>query len=179
MNQRHLQMQLWLLRSVFPGFEDPSNHSQVVPAAFLLQEAYENFRRNAGNAYITAIRGRKHVCESKISRIGVTFLRYPDLRIIAVRPEYQGQGVAGRLLQWGVDLADRKGFYGWLNGRPAGMKLYRKAGWETVAVSEFNVPDIEVAPFHHMLRKPDMERKGVIGVVEEDLKMTDELHLVF
>lgn len=93
-----------------------------------------------------------------------------DLRRVAVRPRYQGNGVASRLLQWGVDMADREGITGWLNARPAGLSIYQKAGWQPVVVTEFQIPGIETGPVTSMIRKPVAHRKGVIGVVEEDMQ---------
>lgn len=95
---------------------------------------------------------------------------FSDLRRISVRPLHQGKGIATRLLQWGADLADRDGLYGWLNARPAGLNIYKRAGWEPVEVSEYRIPGIETGPVTSMLRKPRPDRKGCPGVVDQDLK---------
>jgi GNAT superfamily N-acetyltransferase len=75
-----------------------------------------------------------------------------DLRRMIVHPEHQKKGIGQRMLQWGVDLADREGIVGWLFARPAAARLYEKNGWKAVTTINFDVPDLEVAPLIAMLR---------------------------
>ena len=68
------------------------------------------------NHYIAAIRGKKHMF----------------IRRLMVLPEYQGRGVASRLLKVVTDEADRQKIVCWLFSRPAGEKLYKRVGFETL-----------------------------------------------
>lgn len=71
-----------------------------------------------------------------------------------VHPDHQRKGIAQKMLQWGIDLADREKIVAWLFARPAASRLYERNGWKAVTSSEVNVPDIEVAPVVSMLRLP-------------------------
>ena len=44
-------------------------------------------------------------------------------------PEYQGQGIAKMLLDWGVEQADKDGSGIYLEGTKMGMGLYERAGF--------------------------------------------------
>jgi len=79
-----------------------------------------------------------------------------DLRRLFIHPDYQRRGIGRKLLQWGVDLADREKLVAWLHARPAGSKLYESAGWRAVASIEVKVPDLDVAPLVSMLRQPQL-----------------------
>ena len=90
----------------------------------------------------------------------VTALTFLDLRRVATLLDYQRRGIGSRLLQWGVDVADNEGLYAWLHARPAGLRMYAKAGWTPVVSFEFSIPGIEVGPVTSMIRKPVASRKG-------------------
>lgn len=81
-------------------------------------------------------------------------LKRIDLRRMMVHPDHQRKGIAQKMLQWGMDLADREKIVGWLFARPAGSRLYEKNGWKAVTSTEVDVPDIKVAPVVSMLRVP-------------------------
>ena len=103
--------------------------------------------RQTGNLYVGNIRGKKHVY----------------LRRMMVHPDHQRQGIGRKLLQWGLDQADRERLVAWLNGRPSGLKLYLDAGFEIMGPIEARVAegddDLNVPPGFAMLRKP-REYKG-------------------
>jgi GNAT superfamily N-acetyltransferase len=52
------------------------------------------------------------------------------MTILAVDPLYQRMGVGARLLEWGLQEADREGVESWINASPYGIGLYKKFGWE-------------------------------------------------
>ncbi len=116
-----------------------NSDSQINPA--LIPEPteidfYARFIRPMRNIYIAAIRGKRHVY----------------LRRIAVLPTHQRRGIASRLLQWGVDVADQGKMVCYLNARPAGRPLYDKVGWKALGEMDWSVPGLEVAPLVPMMR---------------------------
>jgi GNAT superfamily N-acetyltransferase len=56
------------------------------------------------------------------------------VRYLATRPEYQGKGAAGKLLQWLIDRADEDedGCELYLEGSPAGQPLFKRFRWTEV-----------------------------------------------
>ena len=104
-------------------------------------DPYVDMVRRMGNEYVGTIRGKKHVI----------------LRRLIVHPDFQRRGIGRKLMQWGLDEADRLGIVSWLFARPAGMQLYQRCGYVEVANISFDVPDcdpaIDAAPFIGMLRK--------------------------
>ncbi|OAL40204.1 hypothetical protein AYO20_00624 [Fonsecaea nubica] len=96
--------------------------------------------RKLGNAYVSFIRGKRHLY----------------LHCLAIHPSYQRQGLGQKLLEWGVEVADRENIVSWLFARPAGIKLYERNGWKAVLTVDVDVPDedLEVAPVVAMLRLP-------------------------
>ena len=79
-----------------------------------------------------------------------------DLHRLMVNPNYQRQGIGQKLLDWGIETADKENIVAWLFCRPAGYKLYERNGWKVVLSIEVDVPDddLEVAPVLAMLRLP-------------------------
>jgi GNAT superfamily N-acetyltransferase len=71
-----------------------------------------------------------------------------------VDPDHQGKGIGQKLLQWGVDLADREKIVGWLWSRPAAARLYEKNGWIALDSVPIDAPGMTVAPLVSMLRLP-------------------------
>ncbi|KAK6954382.1 hypothetical protein Daesc_004349 [Daldinia eschscholtzii] len=53
---------------------------------------------------------------------------------IAVHPEFQGRGVARRLVEWGINKAKEEAIPIELSATPAGSKLYTKLGFKKVGV---------------------------------------------
>lgn len=74
------------------------------------------------NHYIGAIRGKKHMY----------------IRRLMVLPEYQGRGIASKLLRVVTDEADKQKIVCWLFSRPAGEKLYTKVGFEIMGETEMD-----------------------------------------
>ena len=50
--------------------------------------------------------------------------------MLATNPEYQRQGAASLLVQWGCDLADRNGAAIYVASSNEGVGLYRKFGFK-------------------------------------------------
>ena len=57
---------------------------------------------------------------------------YILLHVLAVAPGWQGKGVGRRLLEWGLEIADREGWECWVDASREGVGLYRKVGWREV-----------------------------------------------
>ncbi|KAF2104179.1 hypothetical protein NA57DRAFT_51026 [Rhizodiscina lignyota] len=51
---------------------------------------------------------------------------------LAVDPSYTGQGIASRLVEWGVDKAAEEGLSAYTESTPAGVGVYRKLGFTEV-----------------------------------------------
>lgn len=51
---------------------------------------------------------------------------------MAVHPDYQGQGIARRLLERALQGADQAGQDVYLEGTEAGERLYRRCGFEDI-----------------------------------------------
>ena len=83
-----------------------------------------------------------------------------DLHRLIVDPSYQRQGIGQKLLDWGVETANRENIVAWLFCRPAGYKLYERNGWKVVLTIEVDVPDddLKVPPVVAMLRLPTRTR---------------------
>ncbi|KIW35256.1 uncharacterized protein PV07_01961 [Cladophialophora immunda] len=101
--------------------------------------------RKLGNAYVGAIRGKRHLY----------------LHWLTIHPSYQRQGIGQKLLDWGVEVADRENIVSWLFARPAGIRLYERNGWKAVLTIDVDVPDedLKVAPVVGMLRVPTRQRQ--------------------
>jgi GNAT superfamily N-acetyltransferase len=84
------------------------------------------------------------------------YLACADLHRLMVDPSYQRQGIGQKLLDWGIETADREGIVAWLFCRPPGYKLYERNGYKVVQSIDFYVPDddLEVPPVLAMLRMP-------------------------
>jgi len=74
-----------------------------------------------------------------------------DVPSMAVDPDYQGHGIAKRLLQKLCELADEAGQDIYLESTTAGLPLYKKAGFEVLG--ELSMLDGEYQ-LSSMLRKP-------------------------
>lgn len=81
------------------------------------KELYEFFFGSLDKARNEAMKGKKH------------FL----MAVLAVMPEYQRMGVGGKLLEWGLQEADREGVECWIDASPFGLGLYKKFGWKEVS----------------------------------------------
>ncbi|RVX69859.1 hypothetical protein B0A52_05693 [Exophiala mesophila] len=122
----------------------------------------EELSRKVGNAYISAIRGKRHLCKCPYLETPLEYsllfrqLMLSDLHRLIVLPSYQRQGVGQKLLDWGVQTADRENVVSWLFSRPAGSKLYTKNGWQMHCTIDVQVPhaDLQVAPMIGMQRLP-------------------------
>ena len=61
---------------------------------------------------------------------------YVYMAILAVGPEWQRMGVGRKLLEWGLEKADREGLECWIEASPAGKPLYEKVGWREVGFTD-------------------------------------------
>jgi GNAT superfamily N-acetyltransferase len=64
---------------------------------------------------------------------------YLYMAILCVGPEWQRMGVGKRLLEWGLEKADREGLEVWIEASPAGKGLYEKMGWREVGVLDVDL----------------------------------------
>ena len=55
-----------------------------------------------------------------------------NLTILGVLPSHARQGIASRLLQWGIDKADEEDKAIYLNSSPPGVGLYQKHGFKVL-----------------------------------------------
>ncbi|EXJ64687.1 hypothetical protein A1O7_01025 [Cladophialophora yegresii CBS 114405] len=101
---------------------------------------HDELARKLMNTYIGTMRGKRHVY----------------LHRLIVDPSYQRQGIGQKLLNWGIETADRENIGAWLFCRPAGYKLYERNGWKALLTTEVDVPDEDliVPPVVVMLRPP-------------------------
>ena len=60
---------------------------------------------------------------------------------LVVLPEWQGKGVGKRLLEWGIEKADKKGLDCWVDASEAALGFFEKFGWEQVGVVEVDLAD--------------------------------------
>ena len=125
------------------GIVRPGTFSTGVDGQYRDANPYVDMVRRMGNVYVGAIRGKKHVI----------------LRRLVVHPDFQRRGIGRKLMQWGLDEADRLGIVSWLFARPAGIQLYQRCGYVEVANITFDIPEgdpaIDAAPFIGMLRKAE------------------------
>ncbi|PMD37424.1 hypothetical protein L207DRAFT_514697 [Hyaloscypha variabilis F] len=70
------------------------------------------------------------------AREGVKEKGYLYMAILGVHPGFQRMGVGKRLLEWGLEMADREGLECWIEASPAGKGLYEKLGWREVAYTD-------------------------------------------
>lgn len=54
------------------------------------------------------------------------------LHVLAVHPDHQKKGIGRKLLQWGLDEADRLGLIVYLEASADGVRLYESTGFEKV-----------------------------------------------
>ena len=75
-----------------------------------------------------------------------------------MHPDYQGQGLATRLLKSACNLADEAGQDVYLEGTPAARKLYEKYGFECLQVLHLKSVDYSMAV---MIRRAPNRSNGV------------------
>ncbi|KAK4451414.1 puromycin N-acetyltransferase [Podospora aff. communis PSN243] len=63
------------------------------------------------------------------------------LGVLVCLPHRQRLGAGSALLRWGTDLADSLGLISWLEASPYGYHLYKRHGYEDVAVIDFKVTE--------------------------------------
>ena len=61
------------------------------------------------------------------------------LHVLAVHPNHQKKGIGRRLLQWGLDEADRLGLISYLESSMDGVRLYQSSGFEKVKDISMNL----------------------------------------
>lgn len=70
------------------------------------------------------------------------------LAVLAVHPDHQRKGIGRKLIQWGLDEADRLGLIAYLEASPDGLRLYEQTGFEKVKEAETDwTPFIEGGRF--------------------------------
>lgn len=81
----------------------------------------------------------------------VLWLTCTDVQSMVVHPDYQGQGIAGRLLQRGLEEADRAQQDVYLEGTAAGRRLYLRHGFEDLEDIDLETVDYKIVA---MIRHP-------------------------
>lgn len=90
----------------FPRKWDPPVNAALGKYFF---DALEETRRNS-------MKGKKYILTA----------------ILVTLPEYQRKGIGSKLLEWGLERADEKGYHCWIDSSPQGLGLYKKHGWEEI-----------------------------------------------
>ena len=85
--------------------------------------------------------------------------KYFLMAILMTLPGYQRNGIGGKLLEWGLEQADEKGYRCWIDSSPEGSGLYKKHGWEEIGFSDVDLADWggEQGVLYrtvHLVRKP-------------------------
>ena len=70
---------------------------------------------------------------------------------MVVHPDYQGQGIAGRLLERGLEEADQAQQDVYLEGTAAGRRLYLRHGFEDLEDIDLETVDYKIVA---MIRHP-------------------------
>lgn len=90
----------------------------------------------------------------------------------SVRPEYQGRGIGGALLRWGIDKCDDEGVYCWVQSSMGALRAYEAVGFTEVGRLELNLDDFSeghsiqdgkgwgIYVWPYMLRQPTILRSG-------------------
>lgn len=81
-------------------------------------------------------------------------IRFTDVQSMAVHPDYQGQGIAGRLLQRGLEDADKAQQDVYLEGTAAGRRLYLRHGFEDLEDIDMDTVDYKIVA---MIRHPQIQ----------------------
>ncbi|KXH67652.1 acetyltransferase [Colletotrichum salicis] len=65
--------------------------------------------------------------------------KYAILQALARDPPYQGQGIATKLIQQGVEDVDSQNLACWIHASPSSYRLYEKAGFQEIGKSEYDL----------------------------------------
>ncbi|KAJ0420358.1 acyl-CoA N-acyltransferase [Aspergillus carlsbadensis] len=68
----------------------------------------------------------------------VKMTRRVELDTVFVHPDYRRRGVATRLLEWGIEQAERLGLLVYLEATEEGRRVYERVGFEVVRVERFD-----------------------------------------
>ncbi|KAJ5778785.1 acetyltransferase [Penicillium odoratum] len=68
--------------------------------------------------------------------------KYLVLQALATSPSFQCRGIGSQLIQWGIDIADAEKLPCWVHASPAGHNLYKKAGFQEIGSSEYDLESI-------------------------------------
>ena len=58
------------------------------------------------------------------------FLTQTELDVLNVHPDYQRNGLGARLVNWGIDMSEEKGWQSVIVSTKAGYPLYTKCGYD-------------------------------------------------
>lgn len=67
--------------------------------------------------------------------------RYLLMHALAILPAYQRKRIGTRLLDWGLEIADRERVECWIDASPAGLGLYKKLDWKEVGEMVIDLGD--------------------------------------
>ncbi|KAI1630188.1 acyl-CoA N-acyltransferase [Exophiala viscosa] len=110
----------------------PSRTQEEIEEEMLIDEypLPRDANKQLGNALIhNSIRKRHEVVAANIGERSP----YAYLAAVGTSPKYQNQGAASKLLTWGLERADDRGLATYVEGAPAGFRLYEKFGFKEVA----------------------------------------------
>lgn len=76
--------------------------------------------------------------------------------MVGTNPKYQNQGAASKLLEWGLERADDKRLAAYVEGAPAGLRLYEKFGFKEVARLQLDMSPWKEGNYFNlcMIRQP-------------------------
>lgn len=63
------------------------------------------------------------------------------LNYLTVKPEFQGQGIGAKLVDWGLKEADERHIVTCVESTPNGIALYKKNGFKEVEIVDANMHD--------------------------------------
>lgn len=130
----------WVQNSADPGFGDRpltiEGHQKIFNMAFPEDEDLARFLAQALGGMQAF---RRQVAEEKS---GSAQPNWFVLDVCAVHPDYQGRGIAGKLVQWGLDEAERRGGLECTTEASAmGRRVYERLGFAIGPEIDYGVDD--------------------------------------
>ncbi|KAH8651298.1 acyl-CoA N-acyltransferase [Xylariales sp. PMI_506] len=127
-----------------PGAENPKAEAQSqgnqeisAPGNSKKQEQQGQIDRTTDPAKVLSGLMRSDLERWETQQMGTG--KYMVLQALATSPRCQGRGIGAQLVQWGIDKADADGLPCWAHASPPGYGLYRRAGFEEVGRSDYDL----------------------------------------
>lgn len=131
---------VWAQLSYVPGCgNEPSNKLDVAKAEPPMQFASEDEQRFATQLWAGLMSKRVEVVKEKEATDSpVAFA----LDLCAVDPDFQRRGIAAKLVQWGLDEAERRGgLEAMTEASVMGRHVYKKLGFRPVGEIDYGVDE--------------------------------------